>query len=111
MSSPPLHEWFRVEWDGQRVTLQAEPPGGEPWSQSFAWERITRICFLAGGPFSSDELYVFTDERPESYVIPTEARGGLDLIGELMARGKFPPEASIEAATLGEGEMVCWPPA
>lgn len=111
MSTPPLSEWFQVEWDEERVTLRAEPPGGEPWTQSFAWERLVRVCFLAGGPFSSDELYLFIDDRPESYLIPTEASGGLELLQALTARGKFPADVAIEAATLGEGEMVCWPPA
>lgn len=108
---PSLSDWFFVRCDADGVALDVRPPGGEAWTDRFAWIDVNRVCFKAGGPFDSDEYYVFTATRPESYVIPSEAAGVSDLLDALMARRHFPAEVAIEAATLSEGEIVCWPKA
>jgi hypothetical protein len=59
--------------------------------------------------FLSDGIYVFTNQRPESYVIPTEANGGGALWSEILRRGLFDPSLAIEAAR-STGGIYCWPP-
>jgi hypothetical protein len=67
------------------------------------------ICFKSEGLFASDGVYVFTSQRPESFVVPTEATGGAAFWGKVVERGLIPPELAIKAATLPEGAMECWP--
>ncbi|MEO6061844.1 MAG: hypothetical protein ABIQ99_07905 [Thermoflexales bacterium] len=57
---------------------------------------------------TSDDLYVFTSRREESYLIPTDADGGSALVGELIRRGLFPPDLMLEAVQT-EGTLFCWP--
>ena len=106
----PLHEWFFVTFDEQAVHVRAHPPGKPSWSQSFRWESVVRICFKAEDLFVSDGIYVFTNERPESYVIPTEAQGGGELWSEILRRKLFDAALAIEAAR-STGGLYCWPPA
>jgi hypothetical protein len=106
----PLHEWFFVTFDDQSVHVRAEPPGKASWSQSFRWESVVRICFEAEDMWASDGIYVFTKERPESYVIPTEAHGGDKLWSEILRRKLFDVGLAIEAAR-STGGLYCWPPA
>src|SRR5690349_780628 len=74
-----LDEWFFVSFDDKAVHMRVEPPGKAAWSQSCAWDHVIRVCFKAENMWVSDGIYVFTSERPESYVIPTEANGGAEL--------------------------------
>ncbi len=62
-----------------------------------------------GGRKGPSNLYIFTSQRPESYVIPTEADGGGALWNEIFDRGLFDPELTIQAATSDSG-LFCWPP-
>ncbi len=55
-----------------------------------------------------DSLYVFVRQRPESYAIPMEAEGGLELFDELIRRKLFDAELAIRAAMATEG-LFCWP--
>jgi hypothetical protein len=103
-----LLEWFVVEWDEKEVRLQASPPGGNPWKQSFQWKSITRICYKAEGLEASDGVYVFTSDRPESYAIPVEAAGGSAFWEEILRRGLFDARLAIQAALSPEG-LFCWP--
>jgi hypothetical protein len=105
----PLHEWFFVTFDEQAVYMRAEPPGKPSWSQSFRWVSVVRICFKAEDLYVSDGIYMFTAERPESYVIPTEARGGVELWSEILRRKLFDAALAIEAAN-STGGIYCWPP-
>lgn len=104
----PLDEWYFVTFDDQSVHVRAEPPGARAWSQSFTWDAVTRVCFKAEDPYASDDIYVFTTGRPESYVIPTEARGGPEFWSEVLRRRLFDPALAIEAAT-SAGGLYCWP--
>jgi hypothetical protein len=106
----PLHEWFFVTFDEQAVHLRAEPPGKAAWSQSFRWDAVVRVCFKAEGMGVSDGIYVFTTDRPESYVIPAEAQGGDALWSEILRRKLFDATLAIEAAC-SPGGLYCWPPA
>jgi hypothetical protein len=105
----PLREWFFVTFDEQAVHIRAEPPGEPAWSQSFQWDAVVRVCFKAEDMFISDGIYVFTTERAESYVIPTEARGGGELWSEILRRKLFDAALAIEAAR-SAGGLYCWPP-
>jgi hypothetical protein len=105
-----LETWYHVSFDENKVFRDVSPPGGEAWKDEFLWEDIIRICFKPSDFLSSDEIYIFTSERPESYLIPTEADGGSDLWGEIIERNFFDAELAIEAATSTEPEaLYCWP--
>lgn len=59
--------------------MDVSPPGKAAWSDKFKWADIERICFEATDYMFSDDLYFFTAGRSESYVIPTEAKGGCEI--------------------------------
>ena len=107
-SPKKLEEWFVVGHDEAGVRLEVSPPGREPWQASFPWSSIQRVCFKCEGLEISDGIYIFTSLRPESYVIPTEAKGGSELWSEILRRGLFDPELAIRAAASVEG-LFCWP--
>src|SRR5690242_19128869 len=100
--------WFSVCFDDGVIDLRVNPPNGAAWEAQIQWERIIRVCFQAGDWSASDAIYIFTDERPESYVIPTEADGGKALWFKILERKLFDPEMAIEAAT-ATNEMFCSP--
>jgi hypothetical protein len=106
-----VSDWYFVTFDDQVVRLQARPPGREPWEQEFRWDKIVRVCFMAEKDmWTSDGIYVFTSERPESYAIPSEASGGSEFWAEVLRRRLFDPALAIRAA-LSDGELLCWPDA
>jgi hypothetical protein len=98
-------EWYRVSFDERGVTRAAQPPGGTAWEDQVAWDTIARVCLEMEGLFGSDSLYLFTRQRPESYVVPLTARGAPELLGELIRRGLFDGELAIRAAS-AEGLFV-----
>ena len=106
-----LSEWFTVSFDDTHAHRDVRPPGGKPWADAFAFADVERVCIKTGDFLESDELYVFVRSRPESYVIPTEAGGGLDLLNELIRRGLFDAQLAIDAALSTESELHCWPAA
>lgn len=109
--SRPIHlnRWFHVTFDDERVYLRTEPTGRALWAQDFTWSSVQRICFKAEDLFASDGIYVFTTQRPESYVIPTEAEGGAELWAEIVRRGLFDPQLAIDAMS-SPGGLFVWPP-
>ena len=107
---PSIMDWFTVSIADDVVTLDVAPPGLEAWRASFRFDDIVRVCFETEGLFGSDRLYVFVRDRAESYVVPTEAIGGSAFLGALIDRQRFDAELAIEAATAGEGTLLCWPP-
>ncbi len=106
--SKPLDQWYEVKVDDEGVYISAEPHGRKPWSQQFRWDEVERVCFKAEGVDLSDGIYVFTSRRPESFVIPTEAKGGLEFWSEIIDRELFDAELAIEAASASSG-IFCWP--
>lgn len=104
-----LSEWFRVRWDDSAVHLDVRPPGQDAWSATIHWEAVTRVCFQTESPTLSDDIYVFTRERAESYLIPMDAGGGHELWDELVRRGLFDAELAATALTAVDG-LFCWPP-
>lgn len=109
--TPPtsrLLEWFNVRFDVALITLQVSPPSRPAWEAQIKWERIIRICFKTGGWDSPDELYLFTDERPESYLLPMHAVGAAALWDEILRRELFDAETAIKAASSID-KLFCWP--
>ena len=104
-----VREWYTVEFDADNIRLKANPPGGQPWSQELRWADIDRVCFVAEDFTVSDGIYLFTNQRPESYAIPVEAQGGQRLWGEIIERGLFDAALAVHAAT-STGGVFCWPP-
>lgn len=104
-----LSDWLQVSFDSESVHMKANPPEKEGWEQTFYWKDIIRVCFENGDWMSSDTIYVFTSQREESYVIPTEAKGGAEFWAEVIQRQLFDAELAIEMATQAEG-FACCPP-
>jgi hypothetical protein len=102
-------DWFTVEFDDERVTLSARPPGRDAWEQSFLWSEVNRVCFKSEEVSISDGIYIFTTQRAESFVVPTEATGGIEFWSKVIELGLFPSELAIQAATSGVGAFLCWP--
>ncbi|HEY0512682.1 MAG TPA: hypothetical protein VGH73_12305 [Thermoanaerobaculia bacterium] len=100
-------DWFRVTFDDRGVTLDVTPANEAPWRQSFAWSSVIRVCFKPE-EWISDGLYIFTRERPQSYVIPVECSGGAELLDQLIVRDLFGAKVAIEAASSIDG-LFCWP--
>ncbi len=73
------------------------------------WANVERVCFKAEYFAVSDGIYIFTDQRPESYAIPIQARGGQELWNEIVRCGLFDAALAIKALTSTEG-LFCWPP-
>lgn len=104
-----LSEWYTVSFDDTYVYRDVRPLGGDAWKDHFKWKDIIRVCFQTGDLFSSDELYIFVTGRKESYLIPMEADGGLELWGEIIDHGLFDAELAIKIATVSEQGLYCWP--
>ena len=103
-----LSDWYHVYFDANYVFRDVNPPNGENWNDKLLWKDINRVCFKPGDLFSSDELYIFTNIRPESYLIPLEADGGSQLWNEIIERELFSAKLAIKAATSNDG-IYCWP--
>ena len=97
-----------VKFDETMIYLNVNPPSHGGWQAKISWNKIIRVCFKPGDFLESDEIYIFIEKRPESYVIPIEADGGLDVWNELISRGFFDVELSIKIASANEG-IYCWP--
>lgn len=104
-----VSEWFRVGFDDAAVSLRVSPPSRPSWEAQIEWARVVRVCFKAGDLYEPDEIYIFTDERPESYLIPTEADGGHALWDEIVRRELFDAEVAIEAMS-STNKLFCCPP-
>ena len=105
----PIEEWFHVTFDEDLIHIHIDIPDQEERRESFSWSEIIRVCFKTGDFMSPDEIYIFIESRPESYLIPTEADGGSLLWGEIIDRGLFDAELAIKAATSPADELFCWP--
>src|SRR4051812_35017003 len=84
-SEHTLGTWFHVTFDDNEIHWNVTPPGREAWSASCRWEDIVRVCFKTSESFeTSDDVFIFSKHRPESYVVPTEAHGGSELWSEIL---------------------------
>jgi hypothetical protein len=103
-----LADWYEVTWDDEYIYRNVIPPNKEAWNDKFRWKDIIRICFEATDYLYPDDIYFFTSERPESYLIPAEAKGASELWEKVIEKGLFDPELAVKAATAVSG-MFCWP--
>ena len=101
-------EWFQVSFNQQNIELDVNPPGGDGWKAEIYWKDIIRVCFIPKDFLLTDELYIFTSLRPESYLIPTEAKGAMELWYEIISKNLFDAQLAIRVATASEG-LFCWP--
>jgi hypothetical protein len=104
-----VETWFQVTFDDVGVHRAAQPPGREPWSDTLAWADIIRVCLEVEEFVSTEGLYLFSRQRPESYAIPMQADGGPELLQALIERGLFDAQLAIDAAAAESG-LFCWPP-
>ncbi len=105
---PSLSEWFLVSFDDAYISLHVSPPNRPAWDARIEWSRVVRVCFKAGDLYEPDEIYIFTDERRESYLIPTEASGGHDLWDEIVRRKLFDAEVAVKAMS-STNKLFCCP--
>src|SRR5215472_3344372 len=103
MNSPGQLSWFVVTSDDEAIYLSVSAPQRQPWQATIPWASVTRVCFAAEDWDLSDGLYLFTDLRPESWVVPVEADGGTQLLDELIRRGLFDASLAIRAAQAVSG--------
>jgi hypothetical protein len=99
---------FEVDYDADTISISRRRLFFLKSITEIPWSRIIRICFLAGDHIKFDEVYLFTDECPESYVIPMDSYGGLQLWGEIIERRLFDAELAIKAASALSDELLCW---
>lgn len=100
--------WYHVRFDESGITRDVRPPQQSAWQDAIAWPDIIRVCYMTKDFYESDEIYIFTRQRPESYLIPTEADGGQALFQELIRRRLFDAELAIKAMSTTD-ELFCWP--
>jgi len=102
-------KWFQVGFDETAIVLEVTPAEREAWTARIEWRRIIRVCFKTGDYFyTCDEIYIFSDERPESFLIPMEAVGAEGLWDEIMRRDLFSAALAIEAASTTD-KLFCQP--
>ena len=82
-----LSSWYHVTFDDKSIYRDVKPPNSESWNDRLYWKDIVRVCFNPETEyFETDELYIFTSKREESYLIPIEADGGVELWNELIEK-------------------------
>lgn len=104
----PLEQWYQVSFDDAIIYLDIHPAGREIKKTEIQCETIDRVCFKPGDYIESDEIYIFTTQRTESYLIPIEATGGFEFWMEIIRRGLFDSQLAINVAAKSEG-VFCWP--
>lgn len=105
-----LFDWYVVTFDDTHIYRNVQPPGGKDFADQLAWADITRVCFEATDFMVSDDLYLFTSQREESYLIPLDGQGGAELWLAILERGMFDHALAITAASSISG-VFCWPAA
>ncbi len=104
----PIENWYKITFDNTAIYLNIHPSEKEAKKIEIEWTTIERVCFKPGNYIESDEIYIFTTHREESYLIPAEAFGGLELWNEIIRRRLFDAQLAIVVAAKSEG-VFCWP--
>ena len=105
-----LENWFKVSSNDETILIDATPPGRDKWSAEIKWSEIERVCYGTTDFLYSDEIFLFVKGRKESYHIPIDADGGIDLWNGIIDRKLFDAELAIKVATADIGRVYCWPP-
>ncbi|TXT54093.1 MAG: hypothetical protein BAJATHORv1_90042 [Candidatus Thorarchaeota archaeon] len=103
-----LSDWFIVECDDEKILVKIIEPG-TPSKTEILWKEIIRVCYKTGCFLESDEIFIFVKHRLESYLIPTEAFGAIDLWGEIIERGLFEAKHAVRAVMAEDNTVTCWP--
>jgi len=101
--------WYRVSFDNENVYINILKTKEPDEISQFKWKDIIRVCYKAWSYYKSDEIYIFTKNRSESYVIPTEGIGGPELWGEIVRRELYDEKLTVKGPFEKEGELNCWP--
>ncbi|MEO9819254.1 MAG: hypothetical protein ABJ370_22905 [Paracoccaceae bacterium] len=109
-SHQDISEWYAVDFDETEISRDVSPPGRVAYKDQLEWNAIERVMFEATDFLESDAIYLFSKHRPESYLIPMDAKGADKLWYEILDRKLFDAELAIEAA-VSEGGFFVWPPA
>jgi hypothetical protein len=104
-----VSDWYHVSFDENKIYIDVRAPERNPWKEEIEWKDIIRICYKAQDFLFTDEIYIFSNKREQSYLIPVEADGGFELWNEIIRRGLFDAKLAIKIATADEG-LFCWPP-
>jgi hypothetical protein len=103
-----LDTWYHVSFNHEYIYRKVYPPGRQEWNDKLRWDNIIRVCYKLGDYLIPDELYLFTNKREESYLIPFEADGAQKLWGEILEKKLFDAKLAIEILSKTEG-VYCWP--
>lgn len=104
----PIEHWYQITFDHKTIYLSIHPSEQKAQKIGVEWATIERVCFKPGDYIESDEIYIFTTQREESYLIPVEAAGGQALWMEIIRRGLFDAQLAIDVAAKSGG-VFCWP--
>ena len=77
---------FFVSWDDTYVCIETRLPNRSVTLEKFRWQDIEKICMEAKCKKFSDEIFFFTSDRLEAYIVPVEANGGHELIEVLILK-------------------------
>jgi len=104
-----IDKWYEVSFDDLHIYRHVAPPKKEPWDDNFAWSDIEKVCFECTDYMFPDNIYFFVKNRPESYLIPNEAKGAHDLWNAVLDKGLFDLELATKAMSSVSG-VFCHPP-
>jgi hypothetical protein len=100
--------YFCVTWDDVYVCIESKLPNRIALTESFKWQDIEKICLEAKSKKYSDEIYFFTSDRLEAYIVPVEANGGHRLLEMLIVKKLFDAQLAKNAISSAEG-LFWWP--
>ncbi|MGM9481387.1 hypothetical protein ACS5PN_09375 [Roseateles sp. NT4] len=106
----PISEQLAVEFDESGAATKVLDGLEERWNQRFFWPDVERVCFKDEGLANSDLILISLRSTETRVIVPTEARGGVQFIGELAARDLFPEHVWRQAVAETGGGTHCWPP-
>ncbi len=99
---------FSVTWDDEFVRIESTPPKRYTVIEKFKWLDIEKICMEAKSKKLSDEIYFFTADRLEAYIVPVEATGGRKLLEMLIIKKLYDANLAKNAIASVEG-LYWWP--
>ena len=103
--------WYQVKFDSEKIYIIISHKDSKPTKAELFWKNIIRICYVPMSFIGPDEIYIFTNQREESYLIPSEALGASALWGEIVDRGLYDAEKAIKVMSGKETQLYCWPSA
>ena len=103
--------WYHVKFDDEKIYIIITHRDRDPTKVELWWENIIRICYVPMSYIGPDEIYIFTNQQEESFLIPSEALGATELWGEIVDRELYDAEKAIKVMSGKETQLYCWPPA